>query len=155
MPEAIPEAGELRKPFLLAYGLGLALCVAWPLILLGLIGRLLQPGLLGAMELARDLGYTFTGLVVLSALYVARRSKRMRQGFTQVEATKRSRVVAMETLLYSALFALSALFGLIYLALGGPEAIRYARTFVALSPIMFLLFVPRLSAWRSALLPPA
>lgn len=151
----MPEAREPRTTFLLAYGLGVGLCVAWPLVLLGLIGRRLQPGLPGQAELVRDLGYTFTGLVILAALYVVRRSKRVRQRFAQVETAKRGRVIALETLLYSALFALSALFGLVYLALGGPEAVRYARAFVALSPIMFLLFVPRLSAWRDALRPPA
>lgn len=151
----VPESREQRTTFLVAYGLGAALCVAWPLVLLGLTGSFLQPGLLAQAELAQDLGYTFTGLVVLAALYVVRRSRRVRQRLAQVEAAKRGRVIALETLLYSALFGLSALLGLVYLALGGPEAVRYARTFIALSPIMFLLFVPRLSAWRNAQHPPA
>ncbi len=149
----MPEDRGLQTIFRLAYGLGLVLCVVWPLVLQVLIGRMLQPGLLGAVDLARDLGYTFTGLVALSALYVVRRSKRVREGFAQVEPPKRGRVIALETLLYSALFGLSTLFGLAYLALGGPEASRYARSFVALSPVMFLLFVPRLAAWHKALAP--
>lgn len=150
----MPDSGsEFRGAFRIAYGLGALLCLAWPLVLLGLIGGVLQPGLLGAPDLARDLGYTFTGLVALSALYVVRRSKQALGGFAEVPTLRRGRVVAQETLLYSALFGLSALLGLVYLSLGGPSAIRYARTFVALSGAMFLCFVPRRSAWMKALEP--
>lgn len=147
----MPDAQGLQKPFRLAYGLGAILCVVWPLMLQVLIGNVLKPGLFGPTELAQDLGYTFTGLVTLCALYVVRRSKRTLHTFAQIETTRRGRVMALEILLYSALFELSALFGWIYLGMGGPEASRYARTFIALSPIMFLIFVPRLPAWKAAL----
>lgn len=148
---AVPPA--FRRAWIMAYGSGMLLCVIWPLILQGLLGRVIQPGMLNLESLAQDLGYTFTGLVILSALFVVRRSKNVRAGFSALEARKRSRVMVMEILLYSAIFGLSTLFGLVYHGMGGPQAERYARTFIALSMVMFLLFVPRLSAWRKAMNP--
>jgi len=112
-------------------------------------------GFLGASPLAGELGYTFTGLVVLSALYVLRRSRLARSRLPGIEASQRSRTLILEILLYSALFEASTLFGLVYHGLGGPLADRYARTFIALSTVMFFLFVPRWSAWRRALEPGA
>ncbi len=156
MPDQQPAPEPLlalRRAFLLAYGVGVALCVIWPLILQVLLGRVLQPGFLGPTNLAQDLGYTFTGLVVLSALYVIRRSKRVRSDFATLEATQRTRVMSLEILFYAALFELSAFFGLLYHGLGGPQTERYARTFIALSTVLFLGFVPRFSAWRKALEP--
>lgn len=146
---------SFRQTFFLAYGLGTVMCVVWPLILQFLLGRVIQPGLLGMTSAAEDLGYTFTGLVALSALYVTRRAKTARAGLAAQAEAKRPRRMAMEILLYSALFESSALFGLIYHGLGGPQAERYARTFIALATIMFLLFVPRLAAWQKALEPRA
>jgi len=135
---------------MLSYGLGLLLCVIWPLVVQGLLGSLLRPGLLGPSGLVEDLGYTFTGLVFLGALFVHRRSRKVRAAFAALDGDRRARVMAMEILLYSAIFELSVLFGLLYHGLGGPQADRYARTFIALAPVMFLVFVPRLGAWRSA-----
>lgn len=152
LPSAKPG---LYRAFLLAYGLGLALCVVWPLALQALLGRTIPLGFLGASPLAGELGYTFTGLVVLSALYVLRRSRLARSRFPGLEVSQRPRTMILEILLYSALFEASALFGLIYYGLGGPLADRYARTFIALSTVMFFLFVPRWSAWRKALEPGA
>lgn len=139
-----------RRAFFLSYGLGLSLCVIWPLVLQGLLGSALQPGIFGTPELAEDLGYTFTGLVVLSALFVRWRSRKVRAGFAALHEFRRARVMALEILLYSAIFELSALFGLIYHGMGGPQAERYARSFIGLSTVMFLVFVPRLAAWRLA-----
>ena len=158
---SLPEPQEkelqaaLRRAYLLAYGLGLALCVVWPLALQALLERMIPLGFLGASPLAGELGYTFTGLVVLSALYVLRRSRLARSRFPGLKASRRPRTMILEILLYSALFEASALFGLVYYGLGGPLADRYARTFIALSTIMFFLFVPRWSAWRRALEPGA
>jgi hypothetical protein len=67
-----------------------------------------------------------------------------------VAAGRRARVLVQETVLYSCLFELSSLFGLIYFALGGPMAERYSRGFIALTTVMFFVFVPRLQAWREA-----
>lgn len=149
MPDTASSAA-FRRAFLLAYGLGVLLCVVWPLVLQGLLGSILQPGILGLPELGEDLGYTFTGLVILSALFVRWRSRKVRAGFAALEESRRARVMALEILLYSAIFELSALFGLVYHGMGGPQAERYARTFIGLATVMFLVFVPRLGAWRRA-----
>lgn len=149
MPEReAPPA--LRRTFRLAYGLGALLCVVWPLALQGLLGSFLQPGGLGPSAMLEDLGYTFTGLVFLGALLVHWRSRKVRAGFAVLAERSRPRVMAKEILLYSAIFELSALFGLLYQGLGGPGAERYARTYIALAPVMFLVFVPRLAAWQRA-----
>ena len=139
-----------RRAFFLAYGAGLLLCVACPLVLQGLMSSVLQPGVLDAPRLAEDLGYTFTGLVILGALFVRRRSRRVRADFASLDARRQPRAMALEILLYSIVFESSALFGLVYHGLGGPHAERYARTFVALATVMFLVFVPRFAAWRRA-----
>ena len=151
MNEPGPDPSRtFRRAFLGAYGLGLLLCVAWPLVLEGLLGSLLKPGILGAPGLAEDLGYTFTGLVILGALFVRGRSRRVLAGFAALDAPRRPWAMAQEILLYSAVCASSSLFGLVYHGLGGPRADRYARTFIALAALMFLVFVPRFSAWRGA-----
>jgi hypothetical protein len=137
-----------RRSFFLAYGLGVLLCVLWPLALQGLLGTLMEPGSLGKPLLAEDLGYTFTGLVILTALFVQWRARKVLAGFVAVEESRRSRVMALEILLYAALFELSALYGVVYQGLGGPE--RYARSFIGLATVMFLVFVPRLETWRKA-----
>jgi hypothetical protein len=140
----------LDPGFRVAYGAGLALCVAWPLALQLLLGRAILPGAAAPGPGVQDLGYTFTGLTLVSAFFVTRRWARIRAGFRAVAAERRPRVLVRETLLYSALSALSSLFGLCTYVLGGPHAGRYARGFIALSTLMFLVFVPRLQAWREA-----
>lgn len=145
--QALPSP-SIRQVFCWVYGFGMALCVVWPLVLQGMIGRQIQPGLLDITGMAQELGYSFTLLVAFSGLYVVRRSRKAISRFADLPEAKRPRAMALEILLYSALFELSTLLGLVYLAMGGPQAERYARTFVALSPIMFLLFVPGLSKWQ-------
>jgi hypothetical protein len=144
-------APAFQRAFLFSYGLGILLCVIWPLVLQGLLGSVLQPGSFGRPELAEDLGYTFTGLVILSILFVRWRFANVRAGFAALTESRQVRVMALEILLYAAIFELSALFGLIYHGLGGPQAERYARTFIGLATVMFFVFVPRLAAWRRAL----
>ena len=139
----------LDSGFRNAYGAGLALCVAWPLALQLLLGTAIRPAA-ASPEAVQDLGYTFTGLTLVCAFFVSRRWARVRMGFRAVAAERRPRVLVRETLLYSALCVLSSLFGLCTYALGGPHAGRYARGFIALSTLMFFVFVPRLQAWREA-----
>jgi hypothetical protein len=141
---------DLARAFRVAYGTGLALCVAAPLVLQALLGTVLQPGAGPDGELVRQLGYTFTGLVCAAALFMARRWHRVRNGFAALAPGQRPRALAREILVYAALCAASTGFGLAYYTLGGPLAERYARGFLALSPAMFFLFVPRLQAWRRA-----
>jgi hypothetical protein len=145
-----PPDPDLARAFRAAYGTGLVLGVAWPLVLQALLGTVLQPGTGPGGELVRELGYTFTGLVCAIALFLSRRWRRVRTGFAALPPGQRPRALAREVLVYAALCAVSAGFGLAYYALGGPLAERYARGFLALSPAMFLLFVPRLPAWRRA-----
>lgn len=149
MPER-PLAPAFRRAFCLAYGVGVLLCIVWPLTVQGLLRFLLHPGRLGPSPLAEELGFTFTGLVFLSALFVHGRSRKVRAGLAAKAADRHTRVMAVEILLYSTIFELSVLFGLLYYALGGPQAERYARSFIALAMVMFLVFVPRLGAWQRA-----
>jgi hypothetical protein len=97
-----------------------------------------------------QLGYTFTGLTFASAVFVTWRWGRVRRDFKALPPERRPGVLLRETILYAALFELSSLYGLIYYALGGPRAGQYARGFIALTTIMFFVFVPRFSAWREA-----
>ena len=149
MPEVDPRA-PLRRAFLVAYSLGLLLCVAWPLVLQVILVRAIpQPGATAA-GLATELGYTFTGLTALTAIFVLRRGTKVRAGMPSLDPARQPGTLLREILLYSALFELSAAYGILCYAMGGPGAERYGRTFLALPPIMFFLFVPRWQKWRTA-----
>jgi len=146
-----PPDSALDRGFRLAYPAGLVICVAWPLLLQLLLGTAVQrPQEQPAGGTVQQLGYTFTGLTFACACFVAWRWGRIRAGFRAVPEARRARVLIRETLLYSALFELSSLYGLCYYALGGPQAERFARGFIALTTVMFFVFVPRLRAWREA-----
>lgn len=140
----------VEKAWRIAYGIGLFIAVAWPLALQLMLGTAIRPmaGALGAT--VRELGYTFTGLTFAAALFITWRSGRVRAGFKALPETARPGTVLRETVLYAALCELSAVYGILYFALGGPEAERHARAFLALAPIMFLVFTPRLGAWLEA-----
>ena len=144
------DPSELRGAFRLSYGLGIALCGVWPLVLQWMLGRTLRPGVWNAPGAVQELGYTFTGLVAISALFVLARWKKTRLAFHELAMPRRRQVLMREVLLYSATLELSALLGVLYYTLGGPQTERYARTFIALAPLMFILFVPRLAAWQKA-----
>jgi len=147
-PASPPD--DLAGGFRLAYPLGLLLCLAWPLALQLMLGTAILPSAEPPGGVVQELGYTFTGLTFASACYVTWRWGRVRAGFGSVPAGRRRRVLVREILIYSALFEFSSLFGILYYALGGPQAERYARGFIALTTIMFFVFVPRLQAWREA-----
>jgi hypothetical protein len=147
-PEA--AADTLARAFRIAYGAGLLLCLGEPLLLQALLGRAIAPGTGPLDETTRQLGYTFTGLTLACALYTARRSRRMRAALAGLPAPRQGALLAREILLYSALCACASLFGVVYYALGGVQAERYARAFIALTSIMFFVFVPRLQSWREA-----
>jgi len=146
---AEPNAA-LRKAFQWAYGLGLVLCVCWPLILQLLLGPVIKPGQNPPAGVIQQLGYTFTGLTFLAAAFVTWRSGRERARLHRVEPALRPRIVFREVLLYAALFELSCLYGVLYWALAGGAANRYARSFIMLTSLMFFFFVPRLGAWTEA-----
>ena len=146
-----PAPPSMVKAFRLAYVLGLLMCVAWPLALQLLLGTAIRAGAEAPPDgVVRQLGYTFTGLTFASAAFVTWRWGRIRAKFREVPQARQPSVILRETLFYAALFELSALYGILYYALGGPSAERYGRSFVALSTVMFLVFVPRLEAWRDA-----
>jgi hypothetical protein len=145
-----PPDEALDRGYRIAYPIGLVICVAWPLALQLMLGTVIRPSAAPPAGMIRELGYTFTGLTCACAFFVAWRWGRVRAGFRAVAAGQRMRVLVQETLLYSCLFEVSSLFGLIYYALGGPMAGRYSRGFIALTTVMFFVFVPRLQAWRDA-----
>jgi len=144
----MPENGPtLRRNFRVAYAIGAFLCVLWPLFLQVILHRALPRPLESGGDLAQELGYTFTGLSVLSVLFVWRRFSRIRAGFAALDPIHQSRTILRETLLYAAIFELSAVYGILIYAMNGPYAERYGRTFIALPAVMFFLFVPRWNKW--------
>jgi len=145
-----PPEGSLERGFRIAYPTGLVLCVVWPLVLQLMLGSAIRPSAATPSEAVRQLGYSFTGLTCACAVFVTWRWGRIRAGLRNVAAQRRSGILVRETLFYSCLFELSSLFGLCYYALGGPTAERYARGFIALTTVMFFVFVPRLRAWQAA-----
>jgi hypothetical protein len=150
LAETTDELLPLNRAFRIGYGLGLAICVAWPLAIQLMLGSAIRSGTIPPLGVARQLGYTFSGLTMLAALFVTWRWGKVRDGFKALAPRERPAVLLRETLVYAALFELTTLYGIIYYALAGPLAERYARSFVALTTIMFFVFVPRLDAWREA-----
>jgi hypothetical protein len=141
---------SLLKAFRTAYAIGLFICVGWPLLLQLMLGTAIRPGAAPPEGVVRELGYTFTGLTFASAFFVTWRWGKVRRAFPDLAEPRRPGTVIRETILYAALFELSSFYGIVYYALGGPLAERYARSFIALTTIMFFVFVPRFQAWREA-----
>lgn len=144
------DLDALHRAYRWAYLAGLALCVFWPLMLQLAFTEFIAPGQNPPGGVVQQLGYTFTGLVLLCAAFVTWRSGKVRAGFCNLGAADRPKAMAREILLYSALFEVSCFFGLAYWALAGQEGVRFARSFIVLTSIMFFCFVPRFDAWRQA-----
>lgn len=140
----------MAKAFRLAYPIGLVLCVGWPLTLQLLLGTAIHQGAPPPGGVAQQLGYSFTGLTFLIALFVTWRWGKTRAAFRATPAAARPAMLIRETILYAAILEFTSFFGIVYYALGGPQAERYSRSFIALTTIMFFIFVPRLDAWRRA-----
>lgn len=131
--------------------IGWTICGAWPLILAGLVlAGVIPPGNHPVEGVYQQVGYTFTGLVFLSAAWVAWRKEKVLRGFRRVAPAIRLRLLQREILLYAALFEFSCLWGVLYWMLIGRGALRYVLAFMALTPIMFYILVPRLPAWIQA-----
>ncbi|BDU77660.1 hypothetical protein [Mesoterricola sediminis] len=141
---------SITRAWRIAYGIGLFICVAWPLFLQLMLGTVIRPGAEAPGGVARELGYTFTGLTFAAAIFITWRSGKARAGLAALPPQARPGAVLRETVLYAALCELSALYGLATYALGGNLAERYARSFIALATVMFFVFVPRLQAWLEA-----
>ncbi len=144
------DLAALHRAYRWSYLGGLTLCVFWPLMLQLIFTRFIAPGQNPPDGVVKQLGYTFTGLVLLSVAFVTWRWGRIREGFQAQDSGRRSGILAREILFYSALFEVSCFFGLAYWALAGMEGLRFARSFIVLTSIMFFCFVPRFDAWRRA-----
>jgi len=144
------DLSALHRAYRWAYLAGLVLCVFWPLMLQLVFTDFIAPGQNPPDGVVKQLGYTFTGLVLLCAAFVTWRWGKVRAGFRDLGAAERPKVLGREILLYSALFEVSCFFGLAYWALAGFEGVRFARSFIVLTSIMFFCFVPRFDAWRRA-----
>ncbi len=152
LPDDAPEVQALLPAYRRARLAGLIICVAWPLLLMVMVATgAVRPGAAPLEGPAKEIGYTFTGLVFLSAAWVTWRSGKVLKGFRDLAPDQRPRVVLRESLLYAAAFEASCLWGLLYWMMVGPNAARYVGTFMALTPIMFFFFVPRFYAWKLAL----
>jgi hypothetical protein len=144
------DLSAMHRAYRWAYLAGLTLCVFWPLMLQLVFTSFISPGKNPPDGVVKQLGYTFTGLVLLGAAFVTWRWGKVRAGFYGLGIAERPKVMAREILLYSALFEMSCFFGLAYWALAGAEGMRFARSFIVLTSIMFFCFVPRFDAWRRA-----
>lgn len=144
---------EALRPFhRVAYGVGLALCLGTP----GLIVALLLSGAVPAGTQApegvlRQVGYLFTGFVFLSATWVWWRSTRALQAFREVPAAQRPSVIFREGLVSALALESSCLCGLIYWMLVGSHSPRHVWGFILMTPLLFLALVPRFSRWVGAL----
>ena len=152
LPDDSPLLEAIRPAYRQARFVGLVLCVAWPLFLMVLIGTgAVRPGTYAVEGTAKQVGYTFTALTFLSAAFVTWRSGKVLKGFKALDPAEQPRTVQRESLVYAALFELSCLWGLLYWMLVGRNAYQHVLTFMALTPLMFFLFVPRMDAWKLAL----
>jgi hypothetical protein len=141
----------LRKAVTRARILGLLLCLGWPLILMAMIGGgAIRGGSLQPVGPLRTAAFLFMGFSLAAGALVTWRTNRILGGFKGRPEAERPRVAFREILLYSALFELSCLYGLIYWMLVGRNAFHHVLTFMALTPTMFLLFVPGLNDWAQA-----
>jgi hypothetical protein len=132
--------------------LGLVLCLAWPLTLMAMISAgAIAPGTLRAEGWVQQVGYTFSGASLLAAGYATWRTGGLMKGFRNLPAELRPRVAFRTSLGFAILFLLSSFYGLVYWRLVGRNAFHHVLFFVALSPVMFILFTPRLNHWLEAL----
>lgn len=143
------DEARLRRAFWQGYGTGLAVAVAWPLLLqVALLGWLKAPLPLIRGEVLQQTGYAFTGLTLLGSVLLVVRFRNLRRAFPLVPAHLRPGRLRGELLLAAGLCATTVLLGLFYLTLGGAETLRHARGFLLIAPLQFLGLVPRLATWR-------
>lgn len=150
-PSSDPASGPLWKAVQKARLMGLGLCVIWPLILMVMVGAgAVRPGTLQPVGPLRTLAFVFTGLSFLAAAVAIWRTGRALKRFPALAPEAQARVAFRETLLQAALFELSCVYGLVYWMLVGRNAFHHVLTFMAFTPVMFILFAPRLDHWRQA-----
>ncbi len=143
--------GALAPVHRRAWGTGLAICLAIPAAAGLLAGAgALPPGGSPVAGLAQQAGYSFTGLVFLAAAGMAWRRGRTLEAFARLPEGQVAVAMHREARVLAALSASSTLWGVLYWSLVGWNGVRHALTFLALTPVMFLCFMPGLSAWTRA-----
>jgi len=128
-----------------AYWAGVAITTVVALAGQGFLHRV--PTGQGPLEAVQQIGYTFTGLCLLGAVLLARRTVRSLASRKNGPAGERVRFAGREYLLIASACASSALLGIVYWGLGGRGVERHARTFIALAPVAFLALAPRPGRW--------
>lgn len=131
--------------------IGLFVSVFWPLcIILLMIQGSIRPGILPALGWVKQLSYTFTAIAIAIPAWVTFRSQKVLKKFAEQTLQKQYVLIYQESLLYVAVLQLNCITGVLYWLLAGAANPQPAFTFVMLTPISFLLFIPRLSAWAEA-----
>jgi hypothetical protein len=141
---------SLTRAFLIAYTLGIIICLCCPVVLYFNIDKLITPISGISAETLQGVGYAFTGLILICILVVNSRWGKVRSKFSKNIKNKQGIILLFETVLYSIIFGLSSVFGTIYYLLGGASTKLLAGNFIVLTPIMFFIFVPRLHTWQRA-----
>lgn len=132
--------------------IGLCLCLALPLTLMAMLTvGTIPPGHLRAEGWVQQVGYTFTGLSLVAAGYATWRTGDLMKGFASLPKDSQPQVAFRSSLGFAILFFLSTIYGLIYWRMVGRNAFQHVLLFMALSPSMFFLFMPRLEHWMQAL----
>ncbi|MBI4912130.1 MAG: hypothetical protein HY823_05290 [Acidobacteria bacterium] len=118
------------------YLAGALMAVFMPLLAQGALGPVVPGGQAPLEGLVQELGYTFTALSVLAVLRAGLRFRNW--GRPHRRPGPWGLAVG-----HAALLQVCTACGLLYWSLAGPAVERHARTFLALSPLTFLLFCPR------------
>ena len=126
-----------------AWGTGLVVCLAVPLVAgaLVLTGRL-PPGQAPVEGTVQQLGYSFTGLTFLAGAIMAWRRVHFLQAFASLGEAARVAALHREARLLALLALSTTLWGVLYWAMVGLHAVRHVLTFLVLTPVMFLCFMP-------------
>lgn len=146
--EETSERTSLNRARRIPYGLGIVLCVLWPLFLELMLTRLPQ-GEPSSPPAVESIGHTFTGLIILAAVFVFWRRNRAKSTLADQGLPARCASIRRETLVAAVVFGACSLLGPLYFGAAGARGERHARSFIATSPIMFFVFAPRARSWAS------
>ena len=142
-------ASSLRLAHRLAYSLGALLCFGTPgMIAVLVLLRVVPPGGQAVAGSIQQVGYLLTGLVFLSAAWVWWRRGRALAGFASAPEAARPGILMRETVVYAGALETSSLCGLVYWLLVGTQALRHVWGFILLTPLLFLVLVPRYDHWQ-------
>jgi len=127
-----------------AWGTGLGVCLVVPLAAGALaFAGIFPPGQYPVAGATQQLGYSFTALTFLAAAAMAWRRVRFLQAFRSLEEAARVAALHREARLLVLLSLSTTLWGTLYWTLVGLHAVRHVLTFLVLTPVMFLCFMPR------------